>query len=184
MGSAKRAMDGGQDEKVVLACLLHDISNACLIRTDHGYWGAQMIAPYVDEEVAWAVQYHQALRYFADPSVGYTYPESYHRFFGEDFVPPDYIRRDAEYARGHRWYMSARNVTLNDIYFFDDMGEMPDPEIFTDLIVPAFPPAQPGPRFRRITDRAYVADDDLAEQLSLSMCSCESRNTGPKALRP
>jgi hypothetical protein len=134
MGSAKRAMDAGMEEKVVLACLLHDISNACLIRTDHGYWGAQMIAPYVDEEVAWAVQYHQALRYFADPSVGYTYPESYHRFFGEDFVPPDYIRRDAEYARGHRWYMSARNVTLNDIYFFDDMAEMPDPEIFTDLI--------------------------------------------------
>ena len=29
-----------------------------------------MIAPYVDEEIAWAVRYHQALRYFADESVG------------------------------------------------------------------------------------------------------------------
>ena len=122
------------DEKVVLACLLHDISNACLIRADHGYWGAQMIAPYVDEEVAWAVQYHQALRYFPDESVGYAYPESYVRFFGEDFVPPDYLKRDADHARAHRWYMSARAVTLYDIYFFDDASEMPDPEMFADLI--------------------------------------------------
>lgn len=134
LGSAKRAMDQGLEEKVILACLLHDISNGCLIRTDHGYWGAQMIAPYVDEEVAWAVKYHQPLRYFADESVGYEYPESYARFFGADYVPPDYIHRDAEEARAHRWYMSARLVTLNDIYFFEDASALPDPEIFTDII--------------------------------------------------
>src|SRR5438552_3904360 len=80
----------GHEEKVVLACLLHDISNGCMIRTDDGYWGAQMIAPYVSEEVAWAVKYHQPLRYFADESVGYAYPDSYRRFFGADYVPPDY----------------------------------------------------------------------------------------------
>ena len=51
--SAKKALDDGHEEKIVLACLLHDISNGCLIRADHGYWGAQMIAPYVSEEVAW-----------------------------------------------------------------------------------------------------------------------------------
>jgi len=101
--SAKRALEAGQDEKIVLACLLHDISNGCLIRTDHGYWGAQMIAPYVDEEIAWAVQNHQALRYFADESVGYRYPESYVRFFGEGYVPPDYIREAAEHAKRRCW---------------------------------------------------------------------------------
>lgn len=132
--SAKRALDDGQEDKVVLACLLHDISNGCFVRADHGYWGAQMIAPYVDEEVAWAVKYHQALRYFADESVGYDYPESYYRFFGRDYVPPDYIRRDAEEARAHRWYMTARAVTLNDIYFFEDTAKPVDPEIFTDII--------------------------------------------------
>jgi hypothetical protein len=131
--SAKRAMDGGHDEKIVMACLLHDIANACLIRTDHGYWGAQLIAPYVDAEIAWAVQYHQALRYFADESVGYAYPESYIRFFGADYVPPKYICRDAEFARNHRWYMSARLVTINDIYFFEDT-DAPDPEVFTDIV--------------------------------------------------
>ena len=131
--SAKLALDDGHDEKVVIACLLHDISNGALIRSDHGYWGAQMIAPYVSEEVAWAVKYHQALRYFADESVGYEYPEAYRRFFGPDYVPPDYIRHDAEVARGHRWYMTARLVTLFDVYSFDDPDEI-DPETFTDII--------------------------------------------------
>lgn len=134
IASASRALADGQDEKIVLACLLHDIANACLIRGDHGYWGAQMIAPYVDLEVAFAVQYHQALRYYADESVGYAYPESYDRFFGADFVPPDYIRRDADYARRHKWYMSARIVTLNDLYFFDESDEQPSADIFTDII--------------------------------------------------
>jgi predicted HD phosphohydrolase len=36
--SAKLALDAGHDEQVVIACLLHDISNGALIRTDHGYW--------------------------------------------------------------------------------------------------------------------------------------------------
>jgi hypothetical protein len=104
-----------------------------LIRTDHGYWGAQMIAPYVDPEITWAVENHQALRYFADESVGYQYPESYVRFFGADYQPPEYIRAAAAAARQHRWYMSARLVTLYDIYFFDTTADI-EPGIFTDII--------------------------------------------------
>jgi hypothetical protein len=118
--SAKRALDEGQSETVVMACLLHDISNGALIRCDHGYWSAQLVAPYVSEEVAWAIQHHQGLRYFADPEVGYEYPASYHMFFGPDFVPPAYLRRDAEAAKAHKWYKTARAVTLYDTYFFDD----------------------------------------------------------------
>jgi hypothetical protein len=135
--SAKHALDAGHNETVVVACLLHDIANGALIRADHGYWGAQLIAPYVSEEIAWAVQYHQALRYFADESVGYAYPESYDRFFGPDYVPPEYIRRDAEEATRHRWYLTARYVTMNDIYFFE-RSEPVDPEIFSDIIARNF----------------------------------------------
>jgi hypothetical protein len=131
--SAKRAMDDGQPDKVVLACLLHDFANGGLIRSDHGYWGAQMMRPYVDEEIAWAIEKHQALRYFADESVGYAYPESYDRFFGPDYVPPEYIRREAELAREHAHYITARLVTKYDIYFFDK-SESIDPDIFTDVI--------------------------------------------------
>src|SRR5689334_20083211 len=36
--SARTALQAGQDEKIVIACLLHDISNGALFRTDHGYW--------------------------------------------------------------------------------------------------------------------------------------------------
>ena len=51
--SARHAVKGGLPEKMVLACLLHDISTAGFIRGDHGYWGAQPVEPYVDEEVTW-----------------------------------------------------------------------------------------------------------------------------------
>src|SRR5205085_8471210 len=72
--SARHAVRAGMDEKVVLACLVHDIGVIGFIRADHGYWGAQMVAPYVDEEVSWAIRAHQALRFYADESVGYSYP--------------------------------------------------------------------------------------------------------------
>jgi hypothetical protein len=131
--SAKTALDAGQSEVVVIACLLHDIANGALLRTDHGYWGAQMIAPYVSEEIAWAVKYHQALRYFADESVGFKYPDAYNQFFGPDFNPPEYLHKAHEEARNHRWYMTSRLITIYDIYSFQEGVEV-DPEIFTDII--------------------------------------------------
>ncbi|HWK55132.1 MAG TPA: HD domain-containing protein [Hyphomicrobiales bacterium] len=137
LSSAKRALDEGRSDAVVMACLLHDFSNGCLIRPDHGYWSAQMIAPYVDEEVAWAVKYHQALRYFPDPKVGYAYPESYYRFFGRNYEMPEYLRRDGEYAMTHKWYMTARLVTMYDIYFFEDKASI-EPEYFNEVIGRAF----------------------------------------------
>jgi hypothetical protein len=131
--SATHALKTGQPEKVILACLLHDIGVASFIRCDHGYWGAQMIEPYVDEEVSWAVRMHQALRFFPDPSVGYEYPEMYVKFFGADYRPEPYIVAEYERARNHKWYMSSRLITLNDIYSFD-----PDAKVnlddFVDII--------------------------------------------------
>ena len=96
--SARLAQKNGVGEKLVMACLVHDIAIAGFIRGDHGYWAAQMVAPYVDEEVAWAIRYHQALRFYADESVGYRYPELYTRLFGEDYRPEPYIERDYQYA--------------------------------------------------------------------------------------
>ena len=56
--SARHAVTAGLPEKMVLACLLHDISVIGFIRGDHGYWGAQLVEPYVDEEVTWAIRAH------------------------------------------------------------------------------------------------------------------------------
>jgi hypothetical protein len=129
--SALVARENGLHEKVITACLLHDIAIAGLISANHGYWGAQMVAPYVDEEVAWAIEKHEALRYFADESVGYAYPQAYIEYFGADYRPPAYIQREYEAARRHRWYMTSRLITINDIYSFDpgaavDFGEFED----------------------------------------------------------
>jgi hypothetical protein len=117
--SARIARLNGMDEKVIMAALVHDIAVGGLIRSDHGYWGAQLVRPYVDEEVAWAIEKHEALRYFSDESVGYTYPENYVRIFGADYRVPEYLRREHEEARKHRWYMTSRLLTMNDIYSFD-----------------------------------------------------------------
>jgi len=133
MQSARLAQKNGVAEKLVLACLLHDIAIAGFIRGDHGYWAAQLLEPYVDEEVAWAIRYHQALRFFPDESVGYSYPQMYVKLFGADYQPDEYIRRDYEYARNHKWYMSARLICINDLYAFDPTVQV-QLEEFTDVV--------------------------------------------------
>ncbi len=131
--SARLAQKNGTDEKVVLACLLHDIAISGFIRGDHGYWAAQMVEPYVDPEVAWAIRYHQALRFFPDDSVGYQYPELYTKLFGADYSPEPYIHEAYRHARNHRWYMTARLLTVNDLYSFDPSVQV-ELDDFTDVV--------------------------------------------------
>ena len=52
--SARLAQKNGMNEKIILACLIHDIATGGFIRADHGYWAAQLVEPYVDEEVTCA----------------------------------------------------------------------------------------------------------------------------------
>jgi hypothetical protein len=131
--SARLALKSGGSEKLVLACLLHDIAIAGFIRGDHGYWAAQLVEPYVDPEVAWAIRYHQALRFFPDDSVGYRYPELYTKLFGPDYTPEPYIHAAYKHARDHRWYMTARLLTVNDLYAFDPDVRV-ELEEFTDIV--------------------------------------------------
>jgi len=116
--SANKAMQRGADEEVVLACLLHDTVQE-LMRADHGFWGAQLYEPYVSERVAFAIRYHQALRFYPDEKAGYEYPALYKRVFGEDYVPEPHVKAAYEYARAHRWYDAPREVTVSDLYAFD-----------------------------------------------------------------
>ena len=131
--SATHAMETGQPERTIFACLIHDVTQN-LIKADHGYWGAQIFAPYVDERVAWAVKYHQALRFFPDESVGYEYPDAYNRIFGHDYEPDEYIKADYEFARNHRYYMESRLVTLKDQYAISPDAREVKVEEFTDII--------------------------------------------------
>ena len=130
--SANKATQRGADEAIVLACLLHDVVQE-LIRSDHGYWGAQLFEPYVPERTSFAIKYHQALRFYADSEAGYEYPDLYKRIFGEDYVPAPYVQTAYNFAREHRWYDAPREVTVSDLYAFDPNAVVTiDP--FVDLI--------------------------------------------------
>jgi len=130
--SADKALTAGLPEEITLACLLHDVAQV-LMKADHGWWAAQLFEPYVSEQVAFAIRYHQALRFYPDPSVGYDYPQLYNLIFGTDYTPPPYIEAAYQYCRNHKWYMAARLVTVNDLYSFDP-NHIVDPAKFTDII--------------------------------------------------
>lgn len=131
--SAALALKAGHPEKVVMACLLHDIAVVGFIRCDHGYWGAQMIAPYVDEEVSEAIRMHQALRFFPDESFGYGYPDLYRKYFGEDYKPEPYIVEEYKRARDSKYYGTSRLICVNDVYAFDPNAQV-NLEAFEDVI--------------------------------------------------
>ena len=131
--SANRAIKTGMSEDVVLACLLHDVVQE-LIKVDHGWWGAQLFEPYVPERTTFAIRYHQALRFYADPENGYEYPDLYHRVFGRDYKPEPYIEATYQMARKHKWYGDARMVTVNDLYAFDPNAAPVNLEQFEDII--------------------------------------------------
>ena len=130
--SANRAKKTGMSEEIILACLLHDTVHA-LIKTDHGYWGSQLYAPYVSEKVAFAVRYHQALRFYEDKEAGYEYPDLYRNMFGEDYVPLPHIQADYKMVKNHKWYMEPRMVTVNDLYAFEP-GVVVTLEPFIDIV--------------------------------------------------
>jgi hypothetical protein len=116
--SANKAMERGADEEIVLACLLHDTIQE-IMRTDHGYWGAQLYEPYVPARTSFAIKYHQALRFYEDKEAGYVYPDLYRRLFGTDYVPAPHIQAAQKYLRNHEWYDAPREVTVSDLYAFD-----------------------------------------------------------------
>ncbi len=130
--SATRAMKTGMTEEIILACLLHDVVQE-LIKPDHGWWGAQLFEPYIPAKSTFAIRYHQALRFYADPANGYEYPEMYYGIFGKDYVPPPHIEATYKMVRNHKWYLEPRLVTVNDLYAFDPKAKVSiDP--FIDII--------------------------------------------------
>ena len=130
--SATRALKTGMREEVVLACLLHDVILS-LMHPDHGWWGAQLLEPYVPEITTFAIRYHQTLRFYPDEAFDYVYPEGYLRVFGADYKPEPYLQRTYEFVRKHQWYEYPRLVTVNDLYSFDPNAKV-SVEPFIDII--------------------------------------------------
>jgi hypothetical protein len=83
--------------------------------------------------VRWAIEKHQALRFFPDKDFDYEYPEAYIRYFGEDYKPEPYIVHEHNEAKKHKWYPTSRLITVNDLYSFREGVEV-GIEDFTDVI--------------------------------------------------
>lgn len=130
--SANLAMKNGMPEEIVLACLLHDTVQE-IIKVDHGWWCAQLYEPYVSEKVAFAIRYHQVLRFYEDKENGYEYPDLYRYVFGVDYKPEPYIEAAYKMVREHKWYIAPRMVTVNDLYAFEP-GVNPVFDQFADIV--------------------------------------------------
>lgn len=128
--SANLARKNGLEDELVLACLLHDLP-LTLMRSQHGFWGAQLFEPYISERATFAIRHHAALRFFPDEETGYEYPDLYREMFGEDYVPPPHVQAEYQWVRNHKWYSAPRLLTNNDLYSFDpnvkvELGDFED----------------------------------------------------------
>ena len=83
--TATRARKDGADDELVLASLIHDMGDL-LAPCNHAAIAAEVIRPYVREEITWIVEQHGLFQ---------TYYYAHH--LGGD-------RHMRERLRGHRWY--------------------------------------------------------------------------------
>jgi hypothetical protein len=130
--SAALAKKNGMPEEIILACLLHDTVQ-CMMKTDHGWWGAQLYEPYVPEKTSFAIRHHQTLRFYEDKANGYEYPDLYRNLFGIDYTPPPHIEANYKMLLKHKWYILPRQVTVNDLYAFDPNAKV-SIEPFIDIV--------------------------------------------------
>ena len=142
-----------------------------------------MIEPYVDEEVSWAVRVHQALRFFPDELVGYKYPDMYVKNFGPDYKPEPYIVEEYKRAREHKWYMTARQICVNDIYSFDPNAKV-EHRRFRRHRRPQLPPARGRARLGFEPVGAHVAHADAADAVFAESSACRAGMTQQRQKRP
>jgi len=50
---------------------------------------------------------------------GCEYLARHIEYFGEDYVPEPNVQKEHDHAKSHTWYMSSRQITINDLYSFD-----------------------------------------------------------------
>ena len=157
--SATRAMKTGMSEEIILACLLHDVV-LNLMKVDHGWWGAQMLEPYVPERTSWAIRYHQALRFYPDSANGYEYPGALHAHLREG------LRAAAAHQGGLRVRAQAQVVHGRAHgHRQRPLRVRPERQGLARAVHrhhrPPLQAAEGGPGQRQQPDGPHVADDDV-----------------------
>ena len=93
--------------------------------------GRSAVRTVIPEKSAFAIRYHQTLRFYADDDAGYECRICAYGF-GHDYTPPAYIEQTYKMLKNHKWPWS-RLVTVNDLYAFDPNAKVSiDP--FQDII--------------------------------------------------
>ena len=93
-----------------------------------------MIEPYVDEEVSLGGEARtRHCASFPTRRSATSIRRCTARLFGDDYKPEPYIVAEYERARKHKWYMTSRLITLNDIYSFDPNAKV-NLDDFVDII--------------------------------------------------
>ncbi len=176
--SATHALKAGLDEKVVLACLLHDIGVVSFIRCDHGYWGAQLIEPYVDEEVSWAVRVHQALRFFPDKFRRLRLSRPLPQIFRPG-LPARALHRRGIRARPQTQILHDRAAHLRERHLLVRPERQGRSRRFRRHHRAQFQAAEGGARFRQHALLAHVAHADVADAVlvtrAASLYCCRPR---------
>jgi predicted HD phosphohydrolase len=94
--SATRAYRAGEDEEMVVACLLHDVGDN-LAPWNHPELAAAILRPYVSERVHWVVLHH-----------GLFQTHYYNHHFGRDPDARDIHRASIRITIRCRWKPSSR----------------------------------------------------------------------------
>ena len=114
--AATRAHRGGEDDEMVVACLLHDIGDV-LGPANHSEVAAAVLRPYVSERIYWIVKHHGLFQ-------GYYY----NQHFGLD---PD--ARDI--YRDHEWFEDTARFCADYDQVSFDPGYESEPLSFFEPMV-------------------------------------------------
>jgi len=114
--TATRASRNNADDDWVVAALLHDIGDS-LAPFTHGQVAAEIIRPFVREEVAWVVRHHGTFQMYYNRSL------------------PAELRNSREKLSEHKYYQSAIDFCENwDQGSFDPEYKHEELEFFIPLI--------------------------------------------------
>ena len=118
--TAARAEASGADEEVIVAALLHDVGKAISV-ANHPRIAAEILRPYVREEVVWMIEVHQDFQ-----------GRHYYEHLGLDPNARD------QYAGHEHFDLAQRFADDWDQTSFDPDGPIPPLELFEPMVLRVF----------------------------------------------
>jgi hypothetical protein len=124
-----------------------------------------LIEPYVDEEVRVGRARTPGAALLPRRIRRVCVSGNVHQPFRANYEPDGYIKEAYKRARDHKWYMTARMITVHDIYSFDPNAVV-SWESFVDIVGRNFKQPKEG-LVSTIARRAHVAHHPASDQVPL-----------------